>query len=302
MHRCLWGAFCLRGVAMQHDNAIVVVVYNKDIEDSITLNTLVNYDFHNSKLVIHNNGPKNITLTGDIASKINDKFKVVELVNCLSNSPLSMLYNKFIQDNIGVKQFIILDDDSTITEEFVQAINCNEADMELPRIISRTDHVTYYPIEKKKVVTVDRELDPRNSFSIGSGLVIHRSLVEKFQKHNISLFDENYALYGVDVSVFRRMYQLIDKGENFKIKTSSFLKHSLSRTEGKESPFRIKERLIDIAVTTRRYPTLRMHIHLLKKIVINLVSFQFDNVSSILKAYFTGMHPRCKVVDSHRNF
>ncbi|AGP46915.1 hypothetical protein D3C81_20140 [compost metagenome] len=287
---------------MQHDNAIVVVVYNKDIEDSITLNTLVNYDFHNSKLVIHNNGPKNITLGGDIARKINSKFKVVELVNCLSNSPLSMLYNKFIQDNIDAKQFIILDDDSTITEEFVQAINRNEADMELPRIISRTDHVTYYPIEKKKVVTVDRELDPRKSFSIGSGLVIHRSLVEKFQKHNISLFDENYALYGVDVSVFRRIYQLIDKGENFKIKTSSFLKHSLSRTEGKESPFRIKERLIDIAVTTRRYPTLRMHIHLLKKIAINLVGFQFDNVSSILKAYFTGMHPRCKAVVSHRNF
>ena len=170
---------------MRYDNALVVVVYNKSIEDSITLNTLVEYDFLNSKLVIHNNGPKNISLVGDVARRLNDKFKDVELINCLSNSPLSILYNEFINNNLDAKQFIILDDDSTITDEFVRAINANEADMELPRIISRTDHVTYYPIEAKKVVTVDRELDPRTSFSIGSGLVIHHSLVEKFHKHNV---------------------------------------------------------------------------------------------------------------------
>jgi hypothetical protein len=285
---------------MRYDNALVVVVYNKSIEDSITLNTLVEYDFLNSKLVIHNNGPKNISLVGDVARRLNDKFKDVELINCLSNSPLSILYNEFINNNLDAKQFIILDDDSTITDEFVRAINANEADMELPRIISRTDHVTYYPIEAKKVVTVDRELDPRTSFSIGSGLVIHHSLVEKFHKHNVSLFDESYALYGVDVSIFRRIYQLMDKGERFKIKTSSHLKHSLSRAEGKESPFRIKERLIDVAITTRRYPTLRMHVHLLKRILINLVSFKLDNVSSTIKAYLSGMHPRCKSISSRR--
>lgn len=291
----------MSGGAMKHDNAMIVVVYNKKIADSITLNTLINYDFHSTNLVIHNNGPESISLDDEMAIAIGEKFKSVELINCLSNLPLSVLYNEFIRNNLGVEQFIILDDDSTITDEFVRAINANESDLELPRIVSRTDDLTYYPIEDKKIVTTDRELDPKTSFSIGSGLVIHRSLVEKFQKNNIDPFDENYALYGVDVSIFRRMYKLIEKGESFKIKTSSYLKHSLSRAEGKESPFRIKERLIDVAVTTRRYPTLRMHIHLLKKILIQLASFKFGNVSSMLSAYYTGMHPRCKSLISRHS-
>lgn len=286
---------------MKGENAIIVVVYNKEIANSITLNTLVNYDFHNTRLVIHNNGPKEISLCGDIAKKIGEKFKDVELINCLTNLPLSVVYNEFIHANLGVDQFIILDDDSTITDDFVNAINSNDSDLELPRIVSRADNVIYYPVEANKIISTDCELDPKTSFSIGSGLVIHRSLVEKFYRNNISLFDENYALYGVDVSIFRRIYQLIEKGESFKIKTSSYLKHSLSRTEGKESRFRIKERLIDVAITTRRYPTLRMHIHLLKKILINLASFQFGNVSSMLNAYCTGMHPRCKNKVLRRN-
>lgn len=136
---------------MRYDNAIVVVVYNKKIEDSATLNTLVEHDFFNSKLVIHNNGPESITLKGKLAEKIEAKFKCVELINSLNNLPLSMLYNDFIRNNEEAGRFIILDDDSTITEAFVRAVNYNEDDMELPRIISRVDGVTYYPIEAKKL-------------------------------------------------------------------------------------------------------------------------------------------------------
>ncbi|HAT4914913.1 glycosyl transferase [Serratia marcescens] len=285
---------------MRYNNAIVVVVYNKKIEDSATLNTLVEHDFFNSKLVIHNNGPESIALQGKLAEKIEAKFKCVELINSLNNLPLSMLYNDFIRDNEEAGRFIILDDDSTITEAFARAVNYNEDDMELPRIISRVDGVTYYPIETKKVVTTERYLDHRTSYSIGSGMVINNSLVKKFQEHNVDLFDENYALYGVDVSVFRRIYQLIDKGEAFKIKSSSYIYHSLSRAEGKESPFRIRERLIDTAITTRRYPTVRLHIHLMKKLIINVIKLNGNNAASIIKAYLTGMHPRCKTMGSRQ--
>lgn len=284
----------LQGVMMQCNNAMIVVVYNKKLEDSITLNTLINYDFQDTRLVIHNNGPENVTLDGDIKKEIISRFREVQLVNCLSNCPLSVLYNNFINDNYHSKKFIILDDDSTITDEFVNAILLNEVDLELPRIVSRSDGVIYYPIENKKVVTNNCDLDPRTSFSIGSGLVINHSLVSKFKKNNINLFDENFALYGVDVSLFRRCYQLIDKGEDFKIKTSSFIRHSLSRTEGKESPFRVKERLIDVAIATRRYPSFRSHISLLRKIFNHLMHLQLKNVYLIVNTYYTGIHPRCR--------
>ncbi|HFV9295193.1 glycosyl transferase [Serratia fonticola] len=279
---------------MACSNAVIVIVYNKKLEDSVTLNTMVHYDFHDTRLVIHNNGPEHVSLNGDLERKIKVKFKEVELINCLSNYPLSKLYNDFIAKNSNAKQFIILDDDSSITDEFVSAIFYNEVDLELPRIISRADDEVYYPIEGKTVVTVTCDLDPKTSYSIGSGLIINNSLVSKFQKHNIKIFDENFALYGVDVSLFRRIYQLINKGEIFKIRTSSYLKHSLSRTEGKESSFRVKERLIDVAVATRRYPSFRSHVYLSKKIMTNIVKFNFDNVYLILNAYFSGMHPRCK--------
>lgn len=44
--------------------------------------------------------------------------------------------------------------------------------------------------------------------SIGSGLVIYKSLVECFRKDNLKLFDERYALYGVDYSFFRRIQRI----------------------------------------------------------------------------------------------
>ncbi|NBJ33775.1 glycosyl transferase [Serratia fonticola] len=279
---------------MQCVNAIIIVVYNKKLEDSITLNTIMNYSFQSTKLVIHNNGPESTVLNSDMEKEIRKKFSDVQLVNCLSNYPLSMVYNDFIAENKDFCRFVILDDDSTITEEYYQAIISNEADLELPRIISRADGVIYYPVEAKHVVTVDRELNPRTSFSIGSGLIINQSLVSKFQKHNVKLFDEGFALYGVDVSLFRRIYKLVDKGESFNIRTSSFIMHSLSRTEGKESSFRVKERLIDLAVSTRRYPTIRLYSHLFRRIFFNLVKFEFSNVYLIINSYCIGMHSRCK--------
>lgn len=279
---------------MQHNSAIIVVVYNKKIEDSTTIKTISKYDFGQSILIIHNNGPENINLTGDVKLALEKSFKSVSVENCLSNLPLSIVYNNFIYKYNGAEQFVILDDDSTITESFALAIRRNDVDIELPRIVSRVDNVVYYPNSLGEVITSDAELDARTAFSIGSGMVIKHTVVEKFKNHNLDLFDENYALYGVDFSVFRRISKLIEVGEQFRLKTSSYIEHSLSRAEGQESPFRVKERLIDISITTRRYPTFRMHTHLIKKIFINILFFNFSNVFAILDSYFHGNHPRCR--------
>ncbi|MFI8418273.1 glycosyltransferase family 2 protein [Serratia sp. NPDC078593] len=279
---------------MDKYNAIVIVVYNKKVSESTTINTLSKYVLKNSVLVIYNNGPKEVALDKTIESELQEKFMGVKVVNNLSNSPLSILYNEFIAGYADADKYVILDDDSTITDSFIKALDDDDYDIELPKIISRTDQVTYYPISSGEVVSFDGFLKTQGTFSIGSGLIIKRSMVDIFNKHKITLFDENFALYGVDVSLFRRMYKLDKQGESFKIRTKSNILHSLSRVEGEESAFRKKERLIDVAISTRRYPTLRMHVHLFKKLLMSLFGGDFAGFYAILNAYCYGMHPRCR--------
>lgn len=274
-------------------NAIVVVVYNKTIAESTTINTLSNYFLKDSVLVIHNNGPKDIDFGSDY-ERLKEKFLDVKIVNDISNSPLSILYNNFIAEYSDADKYVILDDDSTITDSFIQALRDSDYDLELPKIVSRTDNKNYYPISAGKVVTSEGFLPTQGTFSIGSGLIISRRTVDIFDSHKITPFDENFALYGVDVSIFRRIYKLNTQGETFKLRTQSHLLHSLSRTEGSESAFRIKERLIDVAVSTRRYPTFRMHVHLLKKLTLTVLNRNFSGAAALVGAYFYGKHPRCR--------
>jgi GT2 family glycosyltransferase len=278
---------------MQLYNAMIVVVYNKKIYDSTTLNTLTKFDLSNTDLIIYNNGPVKIDLARSKSDELDKSFNSVQLINDLSNLPLSKIYNDFIYEHRYAQQYIILDDDTTVTSNFIDAVNINSYDLELPRIVSVTDNIVYYPISFKKVVTQNCELDPKNSFSIGSGLIINKSFVEKFQKYDTKIFDEDFALYGVDVSLFRRMYKLIDKGESFKIRSSSYLEHSLSRVEGEESRFRIQERLLDLAISARKYPSLSLYYNFGKKFILNCILFDFDNIKLLLRGYFEGKHPRC---------
>ncbi|MFC3395027.1 glycosyl transferase [Brenneria rubrifaciens] len=277
-------------------NIILVVMYNKTLQESTTLNTISCYKFTDTKIVIHNNGPREIIYEGEFSAKLGQCFdNQVELINCLDNLPLSYIYNEVFSKYQNVERFIILDDDTEISESFVDAIKNSRVDLELPKIISSGDNKIYYPVCKNKVVTTDADLNPASTLSIGSGLIINRTLVEKFKKHNLKLFDEHYALYGVDFSLFRRIYKIVGKGENVKIRSSSFLMHSLSRLDQNEhkNNFRTSERALDIAISARRYPTLYLYYKFLTGISSEFMKMNWGNVYNMIKAYLLGVHPRC---------
>lgn len=170
----------------------------------------------------------------------------------------------------------------------------NDYDLELPKIVSRVDQVIYYPLHYDCVVNHNGFIEVVGTHSIGSGLIFTKDLVLTFQKHNLKLFDEHYALYGVDVSLFRRMWRLVKQGEHFKLKSSCVLLHSLSRTEGPESKFRRTERLIDFAISVRRYPSLRSYASFIKKGGRQLIGFNFSDIKIMLVSYISGIHPRSK--------
>ncbi|HFU6589119.1 MULTISPECIES: glycosyl transferase [Klebsiella pneumoniae complex] len=282
---------------MNNNFIFLVVVYNKKLEDSTTLKTLLKYDLAGSKVVIHNNGPENVIIPhvmADLFSKINC---TVELINCVSNKPLGTLYNEFVVNNTFFDKYIILDDDSTITDSYIDFLHQDDYDLGLPKIISIKDGVTYYPIKNDDVVLENAYLDIQGVFSIGSGLIFTRLFLDTFSKYSISPFDDRYALYGVDFSLFRRMRKLSNKSVGFRVKTCGKIFHSLSRTEGEESRFRCKERLIDLSLTTRHYPTFKIYSDFLKKIIKETLFCRFGNLYAMFVSYLCGSHPRCRKIN-----
>ncbi|MCW9448034.1 glycosyltransferase family 2 protein [Klebsiella michiganensis] len=273
---------------------ILIVLYNKKIEDSTTINSLLNSNTRNLSVIIHNNGPCNVTLTDSLESTFKRNNIDIHVVNCLDNKPLAFLYNDFVNDNTGFDYYCFFDDDTEVNFCYIRNIFDRERDIELPKIISKTDSLQYYPLLNDAVFTEDGTIAGNKIFSIGSGLLINRNVVNIFSKYNLSLFDEHFALYGVDFSFFRRLIFLKNKGERFVITSNSSLQHSLSKVEQKQSTFRRRERLIDFVLTVRHYPTTRLYLALIKRFIIEFSCLRVGDVILMIKTFTTGMHYKCK--------
>lgn len=274
--------------------AILIVLYDKEICESTTIESLSELALTETKIVIHNNGPREISLPKEQAKIFNIKGIDFELINSIENKPLSVIYNEFINANLDCELFSIFDDDSYVSSDFVTIISNDSFDIELPKIMSRVDSKVYYPKVDKCIFYEDGSIIGSDVFSIGSGLTISNNVVKKFIKHKMDLFDEHYALYGVDFSFFRRLKKPQNKGEDFKISSNFTLLHSLSKAEVIQSKFRHDERLIDFALTVRHYPSPRLYLSFFKRIAMDLLRFNIGDIALVTKTYLTASHPRCQ--------
>ncbi|AWF35313.1 glycosyl transferase [Klebsiella oxytoca] len=272
----------------------IVVLYNKAVVDSATIQSLANYKFEKSKIIVFNNGPMGVVLTDEDKEKLNNTFCSHELVNCIENKPLSMLYNDIINNNRNFNKFVILDDDSIITDSFSNIVNSSNFDLELPRIQSIIDDKTYYPINDKKIVLCNGILNPKTVVSIASGMIINNRLVDIFRQYNLQLFDDSFALYGVDASFFRRLNYIALK-EDIKANTSSIIIHSLSRIEKKEKIYSSHERIIDITLSTKKYPSVHLIYIFLLMLSKQIANLDFSSVMLVFKTFLGGEHERCKL-------
>lgn len=89
------------------DIAIVVVLYNKKIDESKTLQSLIEHNLSSVSIKIINNGPEIIEMDGDVWNQLNDRASEVLFENRIENAPLSKLYNQFIS-SINSDYYIIL--------------------------------------------------------------------------------------------------------------------------------------------------------------------------------------------------
>jgi GT2 family glycosyltransferase len=238
---------------------IIVVLYNSELESSNTLQSLLSSQaaiFHNSRLIIINNGP--CIVTEGLLNELEVKFSEIHFHQLVVNSSLARIYNVFIK-SYGAKYHMLLDDDSSLSSEFFlelgPAFIATKYDVFIPRI--KCGGVDFYPcyIKDKIISTVSELTDIDGSYelqSITSGLVISNGLYEKFLSQYGDCFDERFILYCIDTSFFHRLHD-----SKFKCLTLNYiLEHDLSHVTNKttsESSFRKDDISLAIAACCFSY-------------------------------------------------
>ena len=266
--------------------AVLVVLYNKEISQSETLASLANQNVTCYELTLVNNGPnKLLALDDPLLKEIQGKGIKVNYIEFLDNKPLSYIYNLFITENNNCENFVILDDDTQLPEDYLTYCD-NKYDILLPIIVH--DGKVEYP---KGTL---RQSNKNSLLSISSGMVLSRRMVDIFLSEFKKIFDERYALYGIDTVFFARLQRLVNKGYNFTVKKGPTISHSLSKNlTGGKNIFRVTERTYDLALTARFYPEA---IHYMPRIVYLMkiiLTGNFTLLRTFFKVLLIGKHPRC---------
>lgn len=273
--------------------ALVVVLYGKALEDSLTIQSLLGFEQKLDHLLIVNNGPAVIDENSALLSVLAQKHLHVVLENQVQNKPLSWIYNDFIQQ-YGADYYVLFDDDTEVNIEYQNMLfTVRGIDIELPKIISKADDIQYYPLvdgaihQKDGIISNATEI-----FSIGSGLVISKGVKQYFIENKMELFDSHFALYGVDFSFFRKINRIKQKSKVFTISSRSYLNHSLSRTEKQKNVWREKERLYDLVLTLKYYYSYA-ELRILKLFLRKILGGKIKEALLILSTVINGAHPRC---------
>lgn len=270
----------------------LVVLYNCSLEGSETVKSFLNsgVDLAGLDLCVWNNGPGEVPVSDDLISQFSEKGLRLTYIETLQNAPLSWIYNAFI-DRFKSDKYVFLDHDSTLSDEYLSYVMAFEPIFLGAPIInslgearSPTVNGIYMPGPYSKGQRV---------VSIGSGIVVGHCAVDSLRKEYGCVFDEDFALYGVDTSFFIRVHNL---GCSDKIETAPPFHHSLSRLE-KESKavtnFRIEERLYDLALMLRKYPSMIYLRSFLKMLVRALINNRVKSIVCAFRLFFTRRHSRC---------
>lgn len=277
--------------------AILVLLYNKEIFESNTITSLIKSDvsYSDAKVVIWNNGP--VELKNKNCSVLSDLGYTVTIIETINNESLAVIYNRFIQETDAAK-YILLDDDSELSKEFINASAASQScHLSLP-IISSEGKVQYPSIDRKRYSLATKIYPNSKVTTIGSGLVIGQDIADALKQRYNNVFDERFYLYGVDTTFCFRLFEsdLIKY-----VKIISGFDHSLSRlgTENsKMTKFRRIERSYERGLKLRYYVPLPKAIYLLLKtgssVLQRLCMGKRYQVSFlyVLKAFVSGKHYR----------
>lgn len=217
----------------------VIVVYNKNLKDSITYNSLINVDGIN--IIVCDNS------TNDFKNEDFLKDSGVTYFNMKGNKGISKAYNSAIECIKKKRGFICLfDDDTDVPNDYFKAlisrVNEDNADIFLPIVYDEVGILSPCKINRFKVNRIKNlnELNSKNITGINSGMAINLEIFEDYR------YDENYFLDYIDHDFLRSMKLKNKKisifnaklNQNFSGKDFSDLNSSLNRFKIYKEDFR----------------------------------------------------------------
>ncbi|MBE3667212.1 hypothetical protein BOO35_19335 [Vibrio navarrensis] len=277
-------------MSKQRTVSILVVLYNKEISDSSTINNLVssNEDLSRTKLIIWNNGPNKVI---DTTSSLENKFNEVFLVETLENLPLSGIYNAFMKNYIS-DYYMFLDDDSSVTDSYLSVINDqSDAGLFVPVLVMNGNVVSPKPDNKGGLDYIPEKID--GLVAMGSGLILSRELSDCIIKKYGDCFDNRFYFYGVDTSLFYRIKRLHLENE---VSIVQGFEHSVStfkKENTKVKKFRQLEASYSLGLKLRYYPSIKIFATFFRMSFLRF--FRLSNRVTffyVLKAYASGKHYR----------
>lgn len=281
----------------------LVILYNSSLTDSTTLQSLLNCQIPQNliiKLTIWNNGP--YLLEDKEISKFFVQFKKlgfnVEIYQDVRNLALSKIYNYQV-NNGSFDFFIPFDQDSYLSADFFQIV-AKHANyfLILPKIKSN-NRIKFPYYVKQGPILKEGKVELNRVTSINSGIAISKQLVDIFKNEKLNLFDEHFALYGIDTVFFLNLWMLYKKYSHMTGGCFGEIKHSLAMDEeqeklGKLSPNRRLEYLYFFILYRLHYKK-RSKLSVLFLVIKKICQAKIKNKKSIfniLQCVFTGQHPR----------
>lgn len=236
------------------ENIILIILYNKEIKDSMTVKHLLKCEpLLNTKVVVWNNGPFPVQFS-DSESLFNEYGYSFEYIESLNNRSLAEIYNIVIDRNHALR-YVILDHDSKVSDFYLRDVSLISSDgVGMPKIYVNNTLVNPC-IDMSPIESPPADLGNKIITTIGSGLVIGNSVASLVKENFGNVFDERFILYGVDTTFCYRLSML--EIQNL-IKIIHGFEHSLSRLGLEKEKietleFRKKERSCDLGLRIRFY-------------------------------------------------
>ena len=284
---------------------MVVVLSDCSALESNTLESLKTSERCLDELLIVNNGGEISTIDQDKIQDMGLQVKKVNVKNFFDVRPLSWIYNGVLNEYYQYDRFIFFSYDSFLEGNYIgNLIDCYSegVDLQIPNIRDSISKQIIYPRLNKvtRKIPDGMKIDSQyNLLSMNSGLVIYRSLVEKFSECNIEVFDNRFALYGVDYNFFNRLEILKKAKYKICVQVVNTIESSVPVpvpvTDKQDELSQEVERLYDRVLSGKYYSKnkLVIYLRLLKISFQQLIRFRFSNLELIFRIYFEGKHPRC---------
>lgn len=285
--------------------AILIVTYNCSLTESTTLNSLLhaNLDSLSSvQLTIWNNEP---TLYRDddieaFKQTTADKRITATLYNTVGNFSLSKIYNNWISTT-SATHYIILDHDDVFETDFFTKLHAaqsydvvvpilkelNIQEITSPTLRERRKSEDYFP-------TTEGPFTGEKISALTSGLCLSKDFIEKFTKVYPTVFNENFALYRIDVCFFNDLTAYMNTYNNISIAICNVVYHSQSEYTQESAA------LIHFRALEHVYSGCLIRIHSRKKSVRSALRFLFFKSLGAFNApneFLLGL--RCVITKKH---